>query len=301
MRRTRVWARLLGSQRVVVEDVQNGSEHEIVVAVRREQDRRVFAGVVAVSRSGASKIAAVFAGVPARALTRVRGCWSTRRSRLSRSCACRVAHGRRDLRTLATRRSARQAPDALRVPQPSCANRPLDALARRALPSTPPVKSAFTDPRKRQETRKRLAVLCRCIASAASKRAASAHTLAALRFCRAWPLRASAVANAVTALIGRCSEAVLEAQQALARFHVGEASRRPSVVIDEGDDPTARSISALGPLMNSARSQGLLASSPCAASSSAHARATFSRTSANRVRCSGRRWPRPCARSAPSP
>ena len=34
MRRTRVWARLLGLQRVVVEDVQIGSEDEMVVAVR---------------------------------------------------------------------------------------------------------------------------------------------------------------------------------------------------------------------------------------------------------------------------
>ncbi len=42
MRRTRVWAGLLGLRRVVVEDVQFGSEDEIVVAVRpvwREQDR----------------------------------------------------------------------------------------------------------------------------------------------------------------------------------------------------------------------------------------------------------------------
>jgi hypothetical protein len=41
VRRTRVWAGLLGLQRVVVEDVQIGSEDEIVVAVRpvgREQD-----------------------------------------------------------------------------------------------------------------------------------------------------------------------------------------------------------------------------------------------------------------------
>jgi transposase len=42
VRRTRVWARLLGVQRAVVEDVKIGSEDEIVVAVRpvgREQDR----------------------------------------------------------------------------------------------------------------------------------------------------------------------------------------------------------------------------------------------------------------------
>ena len=42
MRGIRVWARLLGLQRVVVEDVRIGSEDEIVVAVRpvrREQDR----------------------------------------------------------------------------------------------------------------------------------------------------------------------------------------------------------------------------------------------------------------------
>jgi transposase len=42
VRGTRVWARLLGLQRVVVEDVQIGSEDEIVVAVRplwRERDR----------------------------------------------------------------------------------------------------------------------------------------------------------------------------------------------------------------------------------------------------------------------
>ena len=42
MRRTRVWAGLLGLQRVVVEDVQIGSEDEIVVAVRpiwRQRDR----------------------------------------------------------------------------------------------------------------------------------------------------------------------------------------------------------------------------------------------------------------------
>ena len=42
MRATRVWARLLGLQRAVVEDVQIGDENEIVVAVRpswRERDR----------------------------------------------------------------------------------------------------------------------------------------------------------------------------------------------------------------------------------------------------------------------
>jgi transposase len=42
VRRTRVWARLLGLQRAVVEDVQVGSEDEIVVAARsvwRERDR----------------------------------------------------------------------------------------------------------------------------------------------------------------------------------------------------------------------------------------------------------------------
>jgi transposase len=42
VRRTRVWAGLLGLRRVVVEDVQFGSEDEIVVAVRpvwRELDR----------------------------------------------------------------------------------------------------------------------------------------------------------------------------------------------------------------------------------------------------------------------
>ena len=42
MRKTRVWARLLGLQRAVVEDVQFGDEDEIVVAVRpiwRERDR----------------------------------------------------------------------------------------------------------------------------------------------------------------------------------------------------------------------------------------------------------------------
>ena len=42
MRQTRVWARLLGLQRAVVEDVQIGDEDEIVVAVRpawRERDR----------------------------------------------------------------------------------------------------------------------------------------------------------------------------------------------------------------------------------------------------------------------
>lgn len=42
MRRTRVWARLLGMRRAVVEDVRIGSEDEIVVAVRpasRERDR----------------------------------------------------------------------------------------------------------------------------------------------------------------------------------------------------------------------------------------------------------------------
>ena len=42
MRRTRVWARLLGLQRAVVEDVSIGDEEEIVVAVRpswRERDR----------------------------------------------------------------------------------------------------------------------------------------------------------------------------------------------------------------------------------------------------------------------
>ena len=42
MRATRVWARLLGLQRAVVEDVQIGDEGEIVVAVRpgwRERDR----------------------------------------------------------------------------------------------------------------------------------------------------------------------------------------------------------------------------------------------------------------------
>lgn len=42
MRATRVWARLLGLQRAVVEDVQIGVEGEIVVAVRpgwRERDR----------------------------------------------------------------------------------------------------------------------------------------------------------------------------------------------------------------------------------------------------------------------
>ena len=41
MRGTRVWARLLGLQRAVVEDVQIGSEGEVVVAVRpswRERD-----------------------------------------------------------------------------------------------------------------------------------------------------------------------------------------------------------------------------------------------------------------------
>jgi len=42
VRRTRVWARLLGIQRAIVEDVQIGGEGEIVVAVRpawRERDR----------------------------------------------------------------------------------------------------------------------------------------------------------------------------------------------------------------------------------------------------------------------
>lgn len=42
VRRTRVWARLLGLQRVVVEDVYCGDEGEVVVAVRpiwRERDR----------------------------------------------------------------------------------------------------------------------------------------------------------------------------------------------------------------------------------------------------------------------
>ncbi len=42
MRKTRVWARLLGLQRAVVEDVSIGDEEEIVVAVRpiwRERDR----------------------------------------------------------------------------------------------------------------------------------------------------------------------------------------------------------------------------------------------------------------------
>ena len=42
MRRTRVWARLLGLQRAVVEDVYRGGEGELVVAVRpswRERDR----------------------------------------------------------------------------------------------------------------------------------------------------------------------------------------------------------------------------------------------------------------------
>ena len=42
MRATRVWARLLGLQRAVLEDVQIGTEGEIVVAARpswRERDR----------------------------------------------------------------------------------------------------------------------------------------------------------------------------------------------------------------------------------------------------------------------
>ncbi len=42
MRRTRVWARLLGLQRAVVEDVSIGDQGEVVVAVRpswRERDR----------------------------------------------------------------------------------------------------------------------------------------------------------------------------------------------------------------------------------------------------------------------
>lgn len=42
VRRTRVWPRLLGLQRVVVEDVLIGDEEELIVAVRpswRERDR----------------------------------------------------------------------------------------------------------------------------------------------------------------------------------------------------------------------------------------------------------------------
>jgi len=40
VRKTRVWARLLGLQRAVVEDVLIGDEEELVVAVRRSWSLR---------------------------------------------------------------------------------------------------------------------------------------------------------------------------------------------------------------------------------------------------------------------
>ena len=60
VRRTRVWARLLGLQRAVFEGVKVGDEEEIVVAVRPSWRS---------ARRGASVIAAVSVAGAARALT----------------------------------------------------------------------------------------------------------------------------------------------------------------------------------------------------------------------------------------
>jgi hypothetical protein len=46
VRKTRVWARLLGLQRAVVEDVQIGDEEELVVAVRPTWRQRDWAAPV---------------------------------------------------------------------------------------------------------------------------------------------------------------------------------------------------------------------------------------------------------------
>jgi hypothetical protein len=50
VRGIRVWARLLGIQRAVVEDVQIGDEGELVVAVRPDWRERDRCGVPATQR-----------------------------------------------------------------------------------------------------------------------------------------------------------------------------------------------------------------------------------------------------------